>query len=134
MKVHETQEFKKQQEEWYNRLKSEGFKDIEICLNGEFHLMQRSRPTPTDEKLQYFQALTYFANNEPFDNKIDEFILIKRADGFKIKDISNEMKQMKLAHYHRESIRYIIRKYEMRWGLKFYKPSQLSFKRQISGK
>lgn len=134
MKFHESNEFKELQHEWYQRLKDEGFKDVEACVDGMLYLRQRSRPNLNPEKLEYFQALSYFVNIETFENEVDEFVLIRRADGFKIKDISIEMRQMNLPRYHRESIRYTIRKYEMKWGIKFYKPSQLSFKREPSGK
>lgn len=134
MKFHETEEFKKQKKDWYQKLKESGFKDIEVVVGNEEKLRQYSKGYANNDKLDYYQALTYYVSSESFDNETDEFIMIRCSNGTKIKDISDELKKNSKKRSHRETIRYIIRKYEVRWGIKNYKPSQLSSKREKSGK
>lgn len=135
MKYHQTEDFKQLQKEWYDKLKQIGFRDIEVTVGTEQKLMQYSTGLRLvdNDKLAYYQALTYFVFTEQFDNDTDRLVLTRRADGVKIKDISAEMRHMGLKHFHRESIRYIIRRYEVRWGLKTYKPSQMCFRREKNG-
>jgi hypothetical protein len=139
MKFYENEEFKRQQKEWYAKLKDSGFKDIENILRDELVLAQYSTrftfsPEVSHLKMLYFQAITECVNLESFDCEIEELVMFMLSDGKLIKEISEELKARGLKRSHRETIRYIIRKYEVKWGLRNYSPSQLSFHRGNHGR
>jgi hypothetical protein len=136
MKFYETDDFKRQQQEWYGKLAEAGFNDAETVIANDHKLKQYScrREPLNNNKLHYYQAITEYVNTQSFDCEIDEIVMFMRADGIKIKDISTELKKRGLERSHRETIRYIIRKYEVRWGVKKYKPSQMSFSRSKNGR
>ncbi len=132
MKFYETDDFKEQQKKWYEIIKLMGFKDIEKTIGNEQKLLQYSKcgKLTDNEKLSYYQILTHYVNTQLFDCEIEEIVMFMRADGIKIKDISEELKNRGLERYHRETIRYMIRKYEVRWGIKHYDRYQMSFTRR----
>jgi hypothetical protein len=134
VKFHETEQFKKQQREWYERLKETGFRDIEVLIGNEQKLMQYSRPYRDVDKLEYYQTLTHHFFQEKFENETHKWIMLWRSDGWKIREISERLKMMELSPSHRETVRYIIRRYEVKWNIKQYKPSQLSSKRGQDGR
>jgi hypothetical protein len=129
-----TPQFLSLQEEWYSKLKDDGFNDIEQTIGiDNFILIKHSSnayQNTTDKhvrlnKEQYFLLLTECVNNNTCDNDVDTLIMTKRADGVQINAISNELKALQLTPSHRETIRVIIRKYENRWGIRSWQPQQL---------
>lgn len=129
----EKDDFKQLQREWYSRLADEGFKDIEKGIDDSSLLHKWSSyayrevkdPHVRMSRSLYFQALTEGAATQPFDTDVDAIVISKRAEGERIKDIAEYLKQQSLKPCHRESIRCIIRKYEHRWGIRTWKPEQL---------
>ncbi len=131
-------EFLELQQHWYQKLAEHGFKDIEKLRGEELVLEQtcmahlRNGDELTNAaRTQYFRSLGHAVNDESaeFRNDIDRFILERRAEGVPVKTIGAELEAM--GHYrHRHSIRFIIRRYEVAWGIKQYRPSQLNMKRK----
>jgi hypothetical protein len=135
-KFWQTKEFKKQQREWYEKAAEGGtYKDIEKVVGGQSTLIQRAsnayRQAPRvvrQNKLAYYQLLATRVNEEKFDDAVDELVMRMLADGAKIRSISDELKVRGHRH-HRQTIRYIVRKYEVRWNIKRWKQSQMTSKR-----
>jgi hypothetical protein len=127
--------FKKLQNEWYRKLEESGFKDAEIILSDQNDwpaLKQRSmnvyRQAPDvvrENKTLYFTLLGIHASAEVFDDHIKQFIMFKRAEGNQIQEISKEL-QARGERSHRQTIRYVIRFYENKWGVRKWTQKQLS--------
>lgn len=131
------EQFKKLQKEWYELLAATGFKDIEKQEGSECVLIQTSsycfRNVDNfckEVKETYFRSIAQAAHDEEtkFRNEIDRFILMRHAEGAKIKTIMTELIARGMGR-NRDSIRYIIRRYEMAWGLRSYSSRELHRKK-----
>ena len=128
----QSKEFRELQDEWYQKLKDSGFQDIEKTVDEEQKLKQRSsnvyRQAPEvvrENKENYFTYLGQHIHDEGCDSPVDLHILSRRAEGAKYREIVEELKQMGTPR-NRHSVRYIIRRYEKRWGIRYWKPEQLT--------
>ncbi len=127
-----TDEFKALQKEWYQRLEDEGFQDAEVLVDGELVLQQRaahvyrnaSKKIERESKEAYFRLLGQLVHKEKFDRKIDKKVLMAYAAGDRITVIVRELKRAGTPR-NRTAVRFIIRKYKMRWGLEDYTNKQL---------
>lgn len=137
-------EFKKLQREWYQKLADLGFKDIEEFKGEELVLKEsyndcfrpnRHNKSEFDRSMQeeYFRCLAHKAFDETtvYRNEIDKHILIRYSEGAKIKTIITELSVLKKP-LRRNTIRFIIKRYEMAWGLKNYKPNELNIYKKTS--
>lgn len=119
------EEFEKLQAFWYKRLEQQGFKDIETDKNplGIFI------PTFEESQRDYFSVLYEIANDEKttFKNDVHKYILRRYSEGARIKQIVDEL-VIRETPRERKSIRFIIRRYEMAWGIRFYTSKQLNVK------
>lgn len=130
-------EFKKLQEHWYEKLYDEGFEDVEEFKNGELVLKKfatqrfyRLNKFHRETRLEYFIILSEVALSEDtiYKNPADKHILIRYAAGAQIKVIVSELKALQTPRA-RDSVRFIIRRYEMLWGLRNYTNKQLHKKK-----
>ena len=133
-------EFRQLQEKWYQKLLDSGFKDHEFLLKkGDFALLEE----PIQEycrrdwslasrtmKEEYFRWVAREALDEEtvYRNDADRHILTRHAEGARIKIIVKELETMNMPR-DRGTIRFIIRRYEMEWGLKRYNDRQLHKKK-----
>ncbi len=128
--------FKALQKAWYQLLKDAGFQDAEKNIGDEMELKQHAayplRHLKSDldrqSKEEYFNLLSQNIQDTEFVNEVDETVLVLYSDGKKIKEICaylNEIGEQRC----RAAIRFIIRRYEMKWGMKTYTPRQLNRKR-----
>ncbi len=78
-------------------------------------------------KEEYFTVMYQMSQDETtaFRNETDKYILIRHSEGLTAKEIIKELALLGKA-MHRHSIRFIIRKYEMAWGIKSYTNKQLN--------
>jgi len=126
----ETTAFKALQKEWYAKLKDDGFCDAEIVCNGDLKLRQPTRLDHTDHetkkqaKLAYFNLMTECVERHKFDREDHRIIMTLHAEGKRIIDIIHILAIFG-EERERQSIRYIIRRYEMRWGIREYTAKQL---------
>ena len=133
MTTWQSKEFKTLQKEWYEKLSQEGFVDIETTIGLEQELIQSAtypyrhdkNVNVRDNKQTYFELLCQWVSDEEFVSKIDELILTHRSEGLKITEIVAALKEQKLSR-DRETIRFTIRKYEHKWGIRFWKAEQLT--------
>jgi hypothetical protein len=125
MQFWKTKQFKKLQEKWYKKLK--GFNDIESnekLKQNAPNCYRQADIVERNAKLNYYLLLGEKINENKFDCYEDKLIITRIAEGYQIKDISAELKKLK-KKCHRQTIRFIIRKYELRWGLKKWNQEQL---------
>jgi hypothetical protein len=73
---------------------------------------------PSDEREVYYRMMgSHVAANCEFDTPIDKYVLTQYVSGVMLKDI---VKGLKLKGFPRDrsTLRWIIRKYENRWGVR----------------
>ncbi len=129
MKYWKTEHFKALQQDWYRRLEESGFSDQEILDNGELKLKD-IRPYKTvtaeqkAEKEKYFNSLAECIHTHDFECEAHRLVMVLKANGYRIKDICERLRQRFkpsiTAERLRKNVRFIIRKYEMKWGLRTY--------------
>lgn len=133
-----SREFRQLLGEWNKRLEQEGFQDAEKDVAGE-RVLRKSADYPFREaveviretKLQYFTILSQKISEErEFDDEWDRLIMERTADGWSIREISDELKGLKpddreRTKHNRDTIRYVRRRYEHRWGIKVWLPHQM---------
>ena len=132
-----SQAFKALQKDWYQRLEGSGFQDAEQEIAGE-HVLKQSAAHPYQNvrheldrtsKEAYYRLMAHLVHRTVFSNEKDRIILTMFADGAKIKDICEELTRQGWGWgISRHAIRFRIRTYEMRWGLREYTPKQLNKK------
>lgn len=134
-----SKEFDRVRQEWEQRLKKSGFRDIEKEIKGERVLSQYSdyayRRKETELvrecKLAYFTLLAQHLSVETkFEDEWDQLIMERTAEGYSIKEISEELKSLvpenrERTKHNRDTIRYVRRRYEHRWGIKVWKPEEM---------
>lgn len=126
--------FKALQEEWYQRLKDEGFKDAEMVIDGK-HTLENKRTreyqsTPKvvrETKEEYYAVLAQCVHCHWFDDDIERRVLTWYAQGRRIRDICDDLERMGEPRA-RDTIRYMVRRYEVIWGLRTYTRQQLHLK------
>lgn len=122
-KFYRTKKFQALEKIWEKKLSDSGFIDAEKCLKGTRVLRQRATnsyraegQTRRENKQRYFELLGIHYHEEEFPNARHEFIIRKRASGFKIKEICKELKKSKQPN-HRETVRKVLRFYEAKWKI-----------------
>lgn len=130
--------FEELEKYWYDRLKKEGFKDIEKKVGNERVLIQRASnvyrqatEVERENKRSYYELISSHVQHEQFTDPTDELIMCRRAEGITIKEISAELKKLG-ERCHRQTIRFIIRKYELKWKVRNWNPDQLATKKMPS--
>lgn len=133
-KFYQSREFRELEKQWDEYLKLSGFEDAERIKNGERVLRQNSsnsyRQAGDDEreaKLQYFQTLCAHFYRTEFPNPVDKLVMAMVSDGRSIKFIVFELSRS--GHpTHRQTIRFIIRRYEHLWGIRVWTAKQRNLK------
>ncbi len=112
---------KELQKHWYKILEESGFKDIETMVGNELVLKQAANhhiwdKHPLDREMteEYFRVLFHKAHDEKtlYRNDLDRVTMQMYSDGSKICGIA------KITGRARNSIRFIIRRYETAWGIR----------------
>lgn len=135
-KYWESREFECLEAEWDQKLKEAGFEDAEEKVKGERLLKYRfdrslfcwkDRDELTHEARQhYFLMLSELVDRETeFAHESDKIIMERTAEGRKISEISKELKTLKKFKSHPNSIRFVRRRYEHKWGIKSWMPEQM---------
>lgn len=130
--------FKDLYTEWNQKLKESGFEDSEVESRGERLLKQRSSNSyrQADElerqtRLDYFLLLGYLAYNTDFDNDFDKLVMLRHSEGKTIKEIVDEINTQGISR-DRKTIRFIIRRWQMRWGIRDWKLKQMNLKKIVT--
>jgi hypothetical protein len=132
-KFYETLEFKEVSKEWEEILEKGGLPDIEKQLGEQRGLRQNSSnvyrqmdPVRRQAKELYFQQLGKCLHSACFDENVDRVVMVLRARGSKIIEICEALAKLDMARC-RGIVRFIIRKYEHKWGIRNWKPHQLDY-------
>ncbi len=126
-----TKHFKALQIEWYEKLKDTGFDDAEELI-GEEMLLRQIAAHPyrgmddlgITTKKAYYRFMSQMVEDTKFESSVDYLILKLFAEGTKIHSIVEALTQIG-SKRGRDTVRFTIRKYEMKWGLRMYSPKQL---------
>lgn len=133
---------------WNERLKDSGFKDAEkgtveerrlktAAMDPFYKKSRRGREAlcisqlKMDTDLLYIEALLEGIRTEPhFTDEFDRLIMEKTAECRSIKEISDELKSLlpkgrQRSKHNRHTIRYIRRRYEHKWGIRYWRPDQM---------
>lgn len=136
-----TNQFETLKAEWEKKLKESGFEDAEADIGGERHLKQRaSNPyahryrceeeLPRESKLTYFLLIAQMcAREQDFKDTSDRLIMERTSEGWTITEISKELKKRALFKHNRDTIRYIRRRYEAKWGIRIWSREQMVSRR-----
>lgn len=126
-KFWQTKKFKALQNKWEKKLLESGFVDAEKMFYGSLHLKQpvcnyvyrynMFVEAVRENRQLYFELLGEFFHKEQFNDEVERLIMERRAEGVKIKHICEELKSLK-ERCHRQTVRLIIRKYEIKWGIR----------------
>lgn len=122
----DTKEFQELQQYWYARLAETGFVDAEED-DGLF-LRQYHGPVRynrTQDTYDWFAQLRSRAHTEEFENGVDRIVITEYANGSPIKEIMETLKQHGYSRA-RNSIRFIIRRYAHKWGIRRFTKSELN--------
>lgn len=129
-------EFKKLQEYWYKLLADSGFEDIEKFNGDELVLKQsanycyrKNDMLSRIRKENYYTRIgqAVYENEAFFRNEVDRLVMARHAEGAAIKSIVEELLSLGTPR-DRLTVRYIIRKYQMIWGFKYFTPKELNLK------
>ena len=130
-KFYQTKQFQELYNEWEKRLEQEGLGDIEKSLGTKRALKQNSSnvyrqidPIRREAKELYFRQLSSCLHTACFDCSVDRVVMVLRAQGAKIVEICRHLATLGMSRYRR-TVRFIIRKYEDRWGIRSWRPEQL---------
>lgn len=119
------------QRSWYSKLKEEGFLDREQEENeGSISSFVPFVDTPMSElkystRLDYFLCMSQWIEQEEFQNPRDKIIMFMRSEGFQIKEIVDSLKSQGYS-CHRQTIRFIIRKFENKWKIRLWEKKQMT--------
>lgn len=134
MEFWKTKKFREANLEWNKILKESGFVDAEIELNGGVTLKQRATNAyrqasqlERDTRLDYYLHLGYWTHNTKFPNKLEAFIMTRHAEGATIKEIVEEIKT-KHRSLNRKTIRFIIRRWQTKWGIRRWNCRQMNLR------
>lgn len=129
MKFWQTNQFRKLQNDWYERLKTTGFVDAEEMISGEMQLKQfsgaafrvnRGKEQLVRENIEaYFCQLGEKAHNQVYDNHIEEMIMQAYADGARVCHILQMLRENQTPRC-RTTVFNIMRHYLNLWGMKNY--------------
>lgn len=119
-------EFKDLECEWNKRLIASGFKDIEHTKHGERVLKQYAFNAylQADDKTrlareQYYHLIAMNVAVHSFNKLLDEIVMTKFAEGLFIKQIVLDLNKLGFS-IHRQTVRFIVRRYEHEWGIKYW--------------
>lgn len=131
VKFWNNKQFKDLANEWEKKLQESGFKDIE--KKGKLkqkanYAYRRSYITEEmrEAKRNYLSLINNHCGSETeFSDESDRFIMEKTGEGWTIREISSALKEKSLRKHNRDTIRYIRRRYENKWGIKNWTQSEM---------
>lgn len=129
-----TRHFKVLAKVWDFKLEQSGLRDCEIDLKNERVLKQRSSSSygkadgfERESRLEYYCFLGYLVHNTKFETELERLVLTKHAEGSTIKEIVEAINVLGI-NRDRRTIRFIIRRWQTKWGLKSWTLQQMNLK------
>lgn len=139
LKFFETKAFLELKNEWYQKLKSDGFIDLEKNYGNNHYDLKQVARYQLRKKIsrgkfsfdqigahrEYYLKLSQTAFSHIFPNKRDQIVLQMHAEGARVIEILKVLEKHEI-YCHRQTIRYIIRRYEHQWQIKSWTPKQMT--------
>lgn len=140
MKKKPSDEFLALQKEWYDKLKECGFNDIEILKGNQFELKDdpywkslmkdwanASKTVIQEANANYYRIIDEWLSDPetPFRSPFDRMIMQMHSEGRKKIEIFNALREARCPK-SLATIRFIIRRYEEKWGLMTYAMNQMN--------
>lgn len=129
-----TAKFRVLNREWNKKLEEVKFKDAEIDLKGDRSLKQRASNAyrqatllERESRLDYYLLLGNLTSSTQFDNKLEELVMVRHAEGATIKEIVEEITKRGMPR-ERRNIRHIIRRWQAKWGIRTWTLKQMNLK------
>lgn len=120
--------------QWDGILKATGFKDIEKNIRGERVLIQfasncykQADELTVESKRSYYDQIQYHLHRQVFDNSIDQTVMTMIGEGHKINQVVEALGR-RGHRIHRQTCRFIIRRYEVIWGMRVWTHKQMNLK------
>lgn len=148
-KFWKSKEFNALRIEWNKKLEASDFKDAEKDINytrflkdptagngGWLHHHLSANVFVREEKETYYRILSQkFQEEKNFEDEEDRLIMELTVDGKTITEISSIIKARlsdgrKRSKHNRDTIRYIRRRYENKWGIRCWKPEQMTSRKK----
>ncbi len=130
--------FKQLEQEWNEKLKESGFIDAEVRVGEERVLIQQAsnsyRQAPRivrEAKEEYYTIVNQKMDECPPRDRVERIVMYYVALGAKIKEICNELKETG-ERCHRQTVSFIIRKYEAKWKIRNWTEQDLNPKWRTS--
>lgn len=131
------QDLKLLQKEWDEILKASGFKDIERRIGNDLVLIQyasnvyrQAEPVIRENKAAYYEQISSWIHEHKFANESEKIIMNMIGQGARIKEVVQRLESMGVG-VHRQTVRFIIRRYETEWGIKVWSNKQMNLKMPI---
>lgn len=132
-----TKTFQVLSRDWNHKLEESGFSDIEIDLKQDRALKRRAAscyekasPLEREVKLEYFCFVSSLVNETFFPNELEKIIMTRHADGDTIEEIVQRIRSDGISR-DRKTVRRIIRRWQMKWGVRHWSLKEMHLKRSI---
>ncbi len=126
-----TKQFKVLQITWNKKLEKTGFDDCEVELKTGRALKQRAsnayrqaNPLERESRLEYYCFLTHLVQNTIFPSELEKLVMEKHSDGHTIEEIVKKLNEKGIKR-HRETISFIIKRWQVTWGLRKWSLKQM---------
>jgi len=127
--------FKNLARSWNKILAESGFDDAEVELKDDRALKQRASNSyrqasqlERESKFEYYTFLGHLAFNTVFPTELERLVMTRHSEGATIKEIVEEINLRGISR-DRKTIRYIIRRWQMKWGVKTWTLRQMNLKK-----
>jgi hypothetical protein len=138
-KFWKSKEFEALQREWDLKLLEDGFEDAERRVNGDVLLWKPADRACQDVnaahvvregRLEYFTLISQAASEETgYEDYSDQLIMERTGEGRNSREISEELATLGMWKSNRNTIRHVRRRYENKWGIRSWKPEQMTPKK-----
>jgi len=133
LKFFETENFKKAQKYWYDKLQAEKFPDHEKLVGTKLYLLPQSQSQYNDNvdrsnydiTLEYYLRLARHVEQEEFKSDRDRLIMKFHSEGKRICRIIEALQTLGFP-CHRQTVRFVIRKFEHKWKIRHWQKKQMT--------
>lgn len=130
MEFWKTKQFQALSKIWELKLKDSGFIDAEsrygnIKTREAVSTYGKATPLERETRQEYFRILGKLTNETKFKNELERLVMTLHSEGHTIKDI---VERLHIAR-DRKTIRYIIRRWQMKWGIRTWTLGQMNLKK-----
>jgi predicted metal-dependent hydrolase len=116
---------------WEASLEDEGLSELDLSKSSSFKLFDSDvMPLSEGLKLDYYLKIFSMFHMEQFENEKNRKVIELWSQGKNKSEITRTLDTLGL-HLNRETIRYVIRRFEHKWGIRNWTLKQLHLKAPI---